>query len=280
MSEESIEETSGDAPETEGSPEVVETPEVVEEQSELSKAAAMKAFLESDDESSVPAVPTFAEIPEVEERVEEEPVSSPASLEEEDEDPESKLQLRPVPEDGIRRRWYAVHAHSGQESNVREMLLQGAESLGMADMVCNVLVPMEEVTELRSGEKKLTSRKFFPGYVLVQMPEHPERNAELWQLVKETPGVTGFIGSRNVPIPLEDEEVMAIVEVIRGERERPKIKVAFDSGEQVKIIDGPFANFLGKIFEVNAEQGNLKVQVEIFERLTNVEVEFWQVEKV
>ena len=139
MSEESIEETSGDAPETEGSPKVVETPEVVVEQSELSKAAAMKAFLESDDESSVPAVPTFAEIPEVEERVEEEPVSSPASLEEEeDEDPETKLQLRPVPEDGIRRRWYAVHAHSGKESNVSEMLLQGAESLGMADMVCHV----------------------------------------------------------------------------------------------------------------------------------------------
>lgn len=267
MSEEPIEETAADSPKTDGSPEVVETP-VLEEASELSEAAAMKAFLESDEEPSVETEVVAVE--EVEE----------ASDAEVEEDPESKLQLRPVPEDGIRRRWYAVHAHSGQEGNVREMLLQGSESLGLADMVCNVLVPMEQVTELRSGEKKLTSRKFFPGYVLVQLPEHPERNAELWQLVKETPGVTGFIGSRNIPIPLEDEEVMAIVEVIRGERERPKIKVAFDSGDQVKIIDGPFANFLGKIFEVNAERGNMKVQVEIFERLTNVEVEFWQVEKV
>lgn len=271
MSEESIEETAGDSPKTDESPEVVEMP-VVEDSSELSKEAAMKAFLESDEE------PAVEEVEAVETPVVEAPTE--VSESEEEEERASKLELRPVPDDGIRRRWYAVHAHSGQESNVREMLLQGSESLGLTDMVCNVLVPMEEITELRAGEKKLTSRKFFPGYVLVQLPEHPERNAELWQLVKETPGVTGFIGSRNIPIPLEDEEVMAIVEVIRGERERPKIKVAFDSGEQVKIIDGPFANFLGKIFEVNAESGNMKVQVEIFERLTNVEVEFWQVEKV
>jgi transcriptional antiterminator NusG len=198
---------------------------------------------------------------------------------EEEEEPHG-LQFLPLPDDGITRRWYALHAHSGQEGNARDMLLQGAEQLGLADLVSNVFVPMEEVAELRSGEKKLSSRKFWPGYVLVQLPLHPEKYPELWHFIKDTPGITGFIGSRNLPVPLEDAEINAIVEVINGERERPKPKVAFDEGERVKIIDGPFANFLGKIEEINAERGTLKVQVEIFERLTNVETELWQVEKV
>ncbi len=192
----------------------------------------------------------------------------------------AEFALREVPNDGVMRRWYALHAHSGQESNVQKMLLQGSEHLGMRDLVTNVLVPMEQVTEVRSGQKKTARHKFFPGYVLIQLPEHPEKYAELWHLIKETPGVTGFIGSRTVPVPLADDEVNAIVEVIRGERERPKAKVAFEPGERVKIVDGPFANFLGKIDEINAERGTLKVMVEIFERLTSIEVEFWQVEQV
>ncbi len=200
--------------------------------------------------------------------------------EEEDEEVIPELELREVPDDGVTRRWYALHAHSGQEANVRKMLVLGAEQNGMDDLVTNVLVPMEKVTELRSGNKRTAEHKFFPGYVLLQIPEHPERYAELWHLIKETPGVTGFIGSRTAPVPLEDEEVSAIVEVIRGERERPKAKVAFEVGERIKIIDGPFANFLGRIDEVNAERGTVKVMVEIFERLTSIEVEFWQVEQV
>jgi len=191
-----------------------------------------------------------------------------------------RLVLREPPDDGIERRWYALHAHSGQEGNVRSMLLISAEQRGLADLVTNVFVPMEEVAEVRSGETKTHSRKFFPGYVLVQLPKHPEGYPELWQLIKETPGVTGFIGSRNLPSPLEDSEVEAVVEVIRGERERPKPEVAFDVGERVKIIDGPFANFLGKIDAINAERGTMKVLVEIFERMTSIEVEFWQVEQV
>lgn len=188
--------------------------------------------------------------------------------------------LRPVPDDGLQRRWYALHAHSGQEGNVKEMLLASAEQLGLANMITNVLVPIEEVSEVRQGEKKTSRRKFFPGYVLVQLPLHPERHAELWQLIKETPGVTGFIGSKNTPVPLEDAEVSAIVEVVRGERERPKPKIAFGPGDRVKITEGPFANFLGSIAEINQERGTLKVMVEIFERLTSIEVEFWQVEQV
>lgn len=188
--------------------------------------------------------------------------------------------IREVPDDGITRRWYALHAHSGQEANVRTMLLASAEQEKLSNLLTNILVPMENVAEVRSGEKKVSRRKFFPGYLLVQLPEHPERYAELWHLIKETPGVTGFIGTRVAPVPLEDSEVMAIVEVAKGERERPKPKVAFSEGERVKIIDGPFANFLGTISEINAEGGTLKVMVEIFERLTSIEVEFWQVEQV
>ena len=184
------------------------------------------------------------------------------------------------PEDGVKRRWYAIHAHSGQEGNVKKNLLRLAEQEGLSDLLVGVLVPMEEVAEIRSGEKKISKRKFFPGYVLVRLPEHPERNPDLWHLVKNTPGVTGFIGSRTVPVPLEDAEVHAILEEIRGERERPKPKVKFEEGERIKIIDGPFSNFLGNIAEVNVERGTLKIMVEIFERLTSVEVEFWQVELI
>ena len=186
----------------------------------------------------------------------------------------------PKPDDGIKRRWYALHAYSGQEGSVKKNLAVHAEQAGLLDLFGEVLVPMEEVAEIKSGEKKISKRKFFPGYVLVQLPEHPERNPELWHLIKETPGVSGFIGSRSVPVPLEDGEVEAILEEMRGERERPKPKVKFEQGERVKIIDGPFSNFLGNIDEINAERGTLKVMVEIFERLTSVEVEFWQVEKM
>ena len=216
-----------------------------------------------------------------EEHTREEPETDKESEESEvSEDEQLGVKFREVPDDGIERRWYALHAHSGQEGNVKKMLTQGSELKGLADMVTNVFVPMENVAEVRAGEKKVSSRKFFPGYVLVQLPLHPENYPEVWQLIKDTPGVTGFIGSRNLPVPLEDAEVEAIVEVIRGERERPRPKVAFEDGDRVKIIDGPFANFLGRIDEVNADRGTHKVMVEIFERMTSVEVEFWQVEQV
>ncbi len=184
------------------------------------------------------------------------------------------------PDDGIKRRWYAIHAYSGQEGNVKKNLLANAEQAGLDNLVTDVLVPMEQVAEIKSGERKISKRKFFPGYVLVRLPEHPERNPELWHVIKNTPGVSGFIGARAAPVPLDEDEVKAIIEEIRGERERPKPKVAFEDGERVKIIDGPFANFLGNVDEVNEERGKLKVMVEIFERLTSVEVEFWQVEKL
>jgi len=201
-------------------------------------------------------------------------------IDESDADDYSGIRLNPLPEDGVRRRWYALHAHSGQEANVQNMLIAAAELQGLSDLITNVLVPMEENMDQRPGSKAASSRKSYPGYVLVQLPEHPEQYAELWHMIKDTPGVTGFIGSRTLPVPLEDSEIEEIVEVSRGEKERPKPKVEFDEGERVKIIDGSFANFIGKIDEINAERGNMKVMVEIFERLTSVEVEFWQVERV
>lgn len=185
-----------------------------------------------------------------------------------------------VIDDGIKRRWYALHAYSGQEGNVMKNLLAHAEQAGIRDLIGQVLVPVEEVAEIRSGEKKVSRRKSYPGYVFVQLPVHPEKNAELWHMIKEVPGVSGFIGSRTAPVPMEDAEIQAILEEQRGERERPKPKVKFEQGERVKIIDGPFSNFLGNIDEINHESGRLKVMVEIFERLTSVEVEFWQVEKI
>lgn len=197
-----------------------------------------------------------------------------------EEEPKPEPLLREVPDDGIKRRWYAIHAHSGQEGNVKKNLLVLAEQAELEDELTNVFVPMEEVAEIKSGQKKISKRKFFPGYVLVQLPEHPERYAELWHLIKNTSGVTGFIGSRTAPVPLEDAEVQAIVDEISGERERPKPKINFERGERVKIIDGPFSNFMGNIDEINADRGTLKVMVEIFERLTSVEVEIWQIEKI
>lgn len=185
---------------------------------------------------------------------------------------------KPV-DDGIKRRWYAIHAYSGQEASVKKNIAAHAEQAGLSDLIGDILVPMEEVAEIKSGEKKISKRKFFPGYVLIRLPEHPERNPDLWHTIKDTPGVSGFIGSRTVPVPLEDGEVEAIIQEIRGEGERPKPKVKFEEGERVKIVDGPFANFLGNIDEINPDRGTLKIMVEIFERLTTVEVEFWQVEK-
>jgi transcription termination/antitermination protein NusG len=206
-------------------------------------------------------------------------VSEELPIEEQfEEDPQ--LTLRDLPDDGVSRRWYALHVHSGQESTVRKMLVAGSELLEPVERIANILVPMEKVTEMRSGSKREAQHKFFPGYVLIQLPERPEHYPELWQLIKETPGVTGFIGGRTCPVPLEDDEVNAIIEVLRGERERPKPKVAFDEGDRVKINDGPFANFIGTVQEINADRGSMKVQVEIFERLTSIEVEFWQVEPV
>ncbi len=246
-----------------------------EEAEGLAAEVQARRFFTGSADGDVPqSVEVEAEQPEIVKEPEEDEAD-----EEPKEDP-VLASLKPDPDDGIRRRWYALHAYSGQEGNVRKNLLVQAEQEGLDDLIGGVLVPMEQVAEIKGGEKRISKRKFFPGYVLVRLPEHPERQPELWHLVNNTPGISGFIGSRNTPVPLEDAEVNAIIEEIRGERTRPKPKVKFEVGERVKIIDGPFSNFLGNIDSIDVDRGTLKVMVEIFERLTSVEVEFWQVEKI
>lgn len=257
---------------------------VPEEERQVTAADLFRRMDESAAEEALARQETARPAPKAEPELPREDAAREAEAEAEgEEDTEEAGELRDIlhpPDDGIKRRWYALHAHSGQEGNVKKNIEVMAEQEGLADLIGAVFVPMEEVAEIKSGEKKISKRKFFPGYVLINLPEHPERSPELWHLIKNTPGVTGFIGSRTVPVPMEDAEVKAIVEEIRGESERPKPKVNFEIGERVKIIDGPFANFLGNVDEINVERGTIKVMVEIFERLTSVEVEFWQVEKI
>ncbi len=173
------------------------------------------------------------------------------------------------------KRWYVIHAHSGHENKVKQSLENRVKQENLEELVCQILIPSEEVAEIKGGKKRVTSRKIFPGYVLVEM----KLTYDTWQLMRNTPGVTGFIGSGKMPTPLEPEEVESIFEQMRGEQKKPKPKVSFEKDEKVKIIEGPFTNFMGYVDEVNPERGKLKVMVEIFERLTSVELEFWQVEK-
>jgi transcriptional antiterminator NusG len=179
-------------------------------------------------------------------------------------------------EEEAEKRWYVIHAHSGHENKVKQTLESKVKQEHLEELVTQIIVPTEEVAEVKGGKKRITSRKIFPGYVLVEM----KLSYRTWYLIRTTAGVTGFIGSGKMPTALEPEEVESIFQQMRGERKKPKPKTMFEKDEKVKIIEGPFTNFLGYVDEVNPERGKLKVMVEIFERLTPVELEFWQVEKV
>jgi len=170
-------------------------------------------------------------------------------------------------------RWYVVHTYSGFENKVKVSLLERIESAGMQALFSDVLVPEEDIVELVSGEKKTSKRKFFPGYVLVKM----ELNDDTWHIVKNTPKVTGFIGTKDKPTPIPDEDVTALRTRIEEGTLKPKPKFSFDVGDHVKIIDGPFTNFDGIVDEVKPEKGKLRVIVSIFGRSTPVELDFIQV---
>lgn len=173
-------------------------------------------------------------------------------------------------------RWYIVHAYSNFERKVAESIKERAASAGLADQFAEVLVPMEEVVEMRRGRKVSSERKFFPGYVLVKM----ELNDETYHLIKATPKVTGFLGTENKPIPITEEEAGRILQQVQEGVERPKPSVTFEIGEQVRVADGPFASFNGLVEEVDEERARLKVAVSIFGRATPVELEYAQVEKL
>lgn len=174
------------------------------------------------------------------------------------------------------KRWYVVHAYSGFEKSVQRALLERIDRAGMQELFGEILVPVEEVVEMKGGQKSISERKFFPGYVLVQM----EMTDESWHLVKNTPKVTGFVGgSGTKPTPISDKEVDAILHQIQEGVEKPKPKVLFEVGEGVRVTEGPFTDFHGTVEEVNYDKNKLRVSVLIFGRATPVELDFGQVEK-
>ncbi len=174
------------------------------------------------------------------------------------------------------KQWYIIHTQTGQELKVKQSLEGKKQQSPLGGQIGTVLVPTERVTEVRSGKKRISERKFFPGYILVEM----EMTDESWHLVRTTQGVTGFIGAGRRPVSLSQEEVAEILRQTEERKDKPSPRVTFQRGEGVRVIEGPFTNFSGSIEEVNTARGKLKVLVSIFGRQTPVELEFWQVERL
>lgn len=175
-----------------------------------------------------------------------------------------------------KKRWYVVHAYSNYEKKVKEALIESVNRHGMQDLFGDILVPTEEVVEIRDGKKRKSERKFYPGYVLVNMV----MNDQTWHLVKDTPRVLGFIGgTADRPAPITEKEANEILQRVESGVDKPKPKTVFEPGEMVRVVDGPFADFNGVVEEVNYEKNRLQVAVLIFGRSTPVELEFGQVEK-
>jgi transcription termination/antitermination protein NusG len=196
-------------------------------------------------------------------------------------EPEGAAESVPAAGDGAQpapseRNWYIVHTYSGFEQKVADSLRSRAEAFGFADKIGQILIPTEEVVELRGGKKVTSKRLLYPGYVMVQM----DMNDELWHAVKATPRVTGFVGGGTSPVPLSADEVNSILYRQERSAEHPRPKLSFEKNENVRIVDGPFTNFSGKVDEVNAERNTLRVLVTIFGRATPVELDFLQVEKI
>ena len=174
------------------------------------------------------------------------------------------------------KRWYVVHVYSGFEKKIAQQIKEGAAQKGLSELVDEVLVPSENVVEMRRGQKINSERKFFPGYVLVKMA----MSDEAWHLVKDTPKVTGFLGARNKPSPITEAEAQRIVNQVQEGVDKPRRpSITFEVGEQVRVADGPFTSFNGTVEEVDEEKGRVKVSVSIFGRSTPVDLEYGQVEK-
>jgi transcriptional antiterminator NusG len=198
----------------------------------------------------------------------------------------------PIPEDEMfapGRSWYVIHTYSGYEDKVKTNLEQRIKSMDAQDLVFYVVVPSVEEIEIKEGQRRTVPRKIFPGYVLVQMitlrqedPAASEQDKALsskgWTVVRNSPGVTGFVGSGTAPTPLDEAEVRSIIKQMRAEE--PRVKVGFQIGQSVRVTDGPFADFVGTVEEINAEKGKVKVAVSIFGRETPVELDFLQVERL
>ena len=174
------------------------------------------------------------------------------------------------------KKWYIIHSQTGFEDKVKLALQNKIESAGLQDSVGQIVIPTEQISEVRRGRKRVSQRKFFPGYILINM----ELNDVIYAAIKSTPGVTGFIGTGKKPTPLSQDDADNILKRIQETKTKPSPKVVFEKGEQVRVNHGPFVNFNGTIEEVYPEKGKLKVSVSIFGRSTPVELEYWQVEKI
>jgi len=212
-----------------------------------------------------------------------ESAAEPAAVEEEQRQEEEQR-----PDDG--RRWYVIHTYSGYEDKVKANLEHRVQNMDVADLIFEVVVPCVDEIEIRDGQRRTVPRKIFPGYVLVQMielkreddssvsSEERARSSRAWYVVRNTPGVTGFVGSGHLPTPLDETEVASILRQMRSEE--PRVKVGFAVGQSVRIIDGPFIDFIGTVDEMNLEKGKVKVLVSFFGRETPVELDFLQVERL
>lgn len=176
--------------------------------------------------------------------------------------------------DGNNKLWYVIHTYSGYENKVKSALEHRIDSMDLKDEIFQVVIPTEEEIEVKDGQRRTVQKKVFPGYILVEM----KLTDESWYAVRNTPGVTGFVGSGNRPVPLEEQEVKNILRQMRAEA--PRIKIGFQKGQSVRIIDGPFTEFIGVVEEINHEKGKVRVLVSFFGRETPVELDFLQVEKL
>ena len=174
------------------------------------------------------------------------------------------------------RHWYVVNTYSGFENKVKTNLESRIKAMNLADKIFQVLVPTEEVTESKGGKKKVTSKRFYPGYILVEM----DLDDESWYAVRNTPKVTGFIGSKEEPVPIPEEDAQKIIAQMQEGVLRPKPKIKFETGDKVQVTDGPFTNFTGVVDEVRPDRGRLRVMISVFGRPTPVELEFTQLEKI
>jgi transcriptional antiterminator NusG len=230
------------------------------------------------DQEELPEAPVSADS--AEEPVEEEAAPAEQAAAEPEAEPveaaePAEAPVAPAYDESSPKKWFIIHTYSGFEQKVAESLRSRSLAFGFADKIGQVLIPTEEVVELRGGKKVTSKRLVYPGYVLVEM----EMNDDLWHKVKETPRVTGFVGGGTQPVPLSADEVNSILNRQASSTERPRPKTTYERNDGVRIVDGPFANFRGKVDEVNTDRGTLRVMVMIFGRATPVELEFLQVEK-
>ncbi|RKY30043.1 MAG: transcription termination/antitermination protein NusG [Candidatus Omnitrophota bacterium] len=174
------------------------------------------------------------------------------------------------------KNWYVVHTQTGSEDKVKNFLENKINAEGLQEFISQIVIPTEQISEVRSGKKRISQRKFFPGYILIEM----DLNEKTYFYIKSTPGVTGFIGLGKKPMPLPQREVDGILKRTEESTTKPIPKTVFEKGEQVRVLEGPFMNFNGTIDEIHPERGKLKVSVSIFGRATPVELEYWQIEKI